>query len=166
MSELTPCPECQRHVRKTETRCPFCGEAVSLAHVPAPVLPHKRLGRAATFAFGASVVGATALIGCDDDMGNAAPPYGLPPGGSSFAGSAVYGAPPGGSSSGGNSNSNGGNNPDAGAATAVYGAPAAGSGGDEPGGNGGAAGDGGAPTDGVFGGGLIYGGPPSGAGGV
>jgi hypothetical protein len=142
MSQLTPCPECQRHVRKSETRCPFCGNAVSLAHIPAPALPRKRLGRAATFAFGASVVGATALVGCgDDDSGAPVPVYGAPSGGSSFAGSAVYGAPPSGSSSGGNHNG------DAGAGTAVYGAPAAGAGGDDSGGdggNGGASGNGGA----------------------
>ena len=172
MSELTPCPECQRHVRKTETRCPFCGEAVSLAHLPAPVLPRKRLGRAATFAFGASVLGATALVACSDgsdDSGSIVPAYGAPLGGSSFAGSAVHGAPPSGSSSGGNAGD--------GAGTAVYGAPAAGAGFDDTagagnGGNGGASGDGGASgeggtsTNGGFGGGTIYGGPPSGAGGV
>jgi len=172
MSTLTPCPECQRHVRKTETQCPFCGQAVSLAHVPAPMLPRKRLGRAATFAFGATVAGATAIAACDDS-GNVAPPYGLPPsGGNSFAGSAVYGAPPsvsstggnnsstGGSATGGNNSSTGGtNNADAGAGTAVYGAPAAGAGGEELGGAAGAGGDGGAGA--IFGGGqTLYGGPP------
>jgi hypothetical protein len=154
MSQLTPCPECQRHVRKSETCCPFCGTAVSLAHIPAPALPRKRLGRAATFAFGASVVGATALVACgDDDSGAPVPVYGAPSAGSSsFAGNT---------------------NNDAGAGTTIYGgAPAAGSGNDEPGGNGGtsgnggAAGEGGVPTDGGFGGGLIYGAPPSGAGGI
>jgi hypothetical protein len=152
MSQLTPCPECQRHVRKSETRCPFCGNAVSLAHVPPPALPRKRLGRAATFAFGASVVGATSLVACgDDDSGLAVPVYGAPAAGSSsFAG-----------------NTNG----DSGAATAIYGAPAAGSGGDAPGGNGG---NGGAAPDAGGAGGEsneagaapLYGGPPGGAGGV
>jgi hypothetical protein len=167
MSLLTPCPECRRHVRKTETQCPFCGEAVSLAHVPAPALPRKRLGRAATFAFGASVIGATSLVACSDgdDQSPGTAVYGAPPGGSSYAGSAVYGAPPSGSSTGGN------NNADAGAATAVYGAPAAGSGNDAPGGNGGAGGEAGAPTEGGNGGeeagaAPLYGGPPSGTGGV
>ena len=163
MSDLTPCPECHRHVRKTETRCPFCGEVVSLAHVPARALPSKRLSRAATFAFGAGVVGATALVACGDDSSTVFPPYGAPPGGSSFAGSAVYSAPPSGSSNGGNSAGEG-------AGAAVYGAPAAGMGNDDAGGTaaavGGAGGDGGTPsTDGGFGGGLIYGGPPS-SGGV
>ena len=159
MSQLTPCPECQRHVRKTETRCPFCGEAVSLTHVPAPALPRKRLGRAATFAFGASVVGATALVACggdDDDSGGTVP---------------VYGAPAAGSSSFAGNDSNGG----AGAGTAVYGAPAAGFGGnDEVGGAGGKPAEGGAggkPAEGGAGGANeagaapLYGGPPGGAGG-
>ena len=63
MSQLTPCPECQRHVRKTEARCPFCDSALSLADVPAPALPRRRMSRAATFAFGAGVVGATTFGG-------------------------------------------------------------------------------------------------------
>jgi hypothetical protein len=163
MSELTPCPECQRHVRKSETRCPFCDTALSLAHLPPHVLPRSRLGRAATFAFGAGVVGATALVSCggDTDVGTAV--YGAPPSagaGGSFGGSAVYGAPPSGSSSGGNTFTEGGQ--------AVYGAPAAGAGNEEVGGApavGGAGADGGTPSG--DGGGLaIYGGPPSGSGGV
>lgn len=165
MSELTPCPECQRHVRKTETRCPFCGEAVSLAHLPSPALPRRRLGRAATFAFGASVVGATAFVGCSDgsDVGAPVAVYGAPPAGAStggsFGGGLLYGSPP----SGGTF--------DEGGTTAgpVYGAPAAGAGNEDSGGNGGApAADGGAGgTPSTDGGALaIYGGPPSGAGGI
>lgn len=97
MSELHPCPECQRHIRKNETQCPFCAASVSLGHLPAHVLPRNRLSRAATFAFGATVVGATALVGCEDDGGGITPVYGAPIAGSAFGGSAVYGAPPGGS---------------------------------------------------------------------
>jgi hypothetical protein len=173
MSQLTPCPECQRHVRKTEARCPFCDTALSLAHLPAPALPRKRLGRAATFAFGATVAGATAIAGCEDQVA-VAPPYGGPgvfPGGSSFAGSAVYGAPPSGSANGGSSNggsSNGGTDDELGGMSgAVYGAPAAGAGGDDLGGTGGTAADGGAGgVNQGEGGATIYGGPPAGAGGV
>lgn len=153
MSELTPCPECQRHVRKTETRCPFCGEGVSLAHVPSPVLPRKRLGRAATFAFGASVAGATALAGCTiEDSGGAVAVYGAPP---------VAGAPNGGGADDGAGGT--------GAAGPVYGAPAVGGNADS-GGNGGAspgsAGAGGEESGGAGGYGdfAIYGGPPGGAG--
>ena len=150
MSELLPCPECQRHVRKTEASCPFCGEALSLAHLPPAVLPTRRLGRAATFAFGASVVGATALVGCSDgdDSGGGQAVYGAPAAG--IGGMNVGGAP------------NGGNLNQGGSAQPVYGAPAAGTGnapsagagGDSlsavygaPPGGGGAAGAGGAPGD-------------------
>ena len=171
MSELTPCPECQRHVRKTETRCPFCDTALSLAHLPPHALPRTRLGRAATFAFGAGVVGATALVSCGGEStdGNATGGNsGTSNSGGSFGGSAVYGAPPSGASSGGNAPVAGGQ--------AVYGAPAAGSGNQDSGGapgQAGAGGDGGMPSrgdggDGGDGGGavVIYGGPPSGSGGV
>jgi len=49
--------------------------------VPPPALPRSRLGRAATFAFRASVVGAAALVSCGEegDDGNAVPVYGSPP---------------------------------------------------------------------------------------
>jgi hypothetical protein len=29
MSHLTPCPSCRRHVRASETRCPFCQKSFS-----------------------------------------------------------------------------------------------------------------------------------------
>jgi hypothetical protein len=163
MSELVPCPECQRHVRKTETSCPFCGEALSLSHLPAAVVPTRRLGRAATFAFGASVVGATALVGCSSDAdgpGNFVQHYGAPPsgaggqavggtggnGGINAGGGPVYGAPPSGATNGGNLSQGGGAQP-------VYGAPAAGTGNEPSGGAAGAGGDSfsavyGAPADG------------------
>ena len=188
MSELTPCPECQRHVRKNEARCPFCGEALSLSHLPSPALPTRRLGRAATFAFGAGIVGATALVSCggqDESHGVLPVPlYGGPPsgsGGMSYGGGPVYGAPPSGSSNGGNPTQGGTN--DVGGAQPVYGAPAAGTGNEPMGGQGGqggvtgaaghddaGAGVYGAPPggDSGFGGAQpVYGGPPgSGAGGV
>lgn len=156
MSELTPCPECQRHVRKTETRCPFCGEAVSLAHVPSPALPRRRLGRAATFAFGASVVGATTLGACVlEDPGNDVPVYGAPPsaGAGGIAGessSPVYGSPPsGGTSAGNDPGGNGGAPAGIGGAGEGGAPPSAGAGGE---GSGGDAGNGGNLA--------VYGGPP------
>lgn len=63
MNDLVPCPACSRHVRKNETACPFCATELSLAHLPPPALPRSRLGRAATFAFGATLAGA-ALVAC------------------------------------------------------------------------------------------------------
>ena len=65
MNHLLPCSECQRHVRALEPRCPFCDAELDLSHSPAPVLPSRRLGRAALFAFGATLIGAT-TIGCGD----------------------------------------------------------------------------------------------------
>jgi hypothetical protein len=67
MSHLLPCPSCSRHVRASEQECPFCGEALSLAGIPAPPLPTTRLGRAATFAFGATLIGATSIVACGGD---------------------------------------------------------------------------------------------------
>lgn len=63
---LSPCPSCRRHVRVTETECPFCSVALDLSHVPPPVLPPRRLGRAAQLAFSASLVG-TLAGACDGD---------------------------------------------------------------------------------------------------
>jgi len=67
MSQLIPCPGCNRHVRQAESSCPFCDTALSLAHIAPAALPRTRLGRAATFAFGATLVGATTLLGCGGD---------------------------------------------------------------------------------------------------
>ena len=81
MSQLIPCPGCSRHVRRSEAECPFCSAALSLGQVTPPIMPRSRLGRAATFAFRASVVGAATLVSCgdDDNEGNTVPVYGSPP---------------------------------------------------------------------------------------
>ena len=73
MNHLVPCPECGRHVRVTETACPFCALALDLADTPAPILPGQRLSRAATLAFGATLASATALAAC-----SSVPVYGAP----------------------------------------------------------------------------------------
>lgn len=118
-ARLIPCAGCQRHVRANEEACPFCGAAV--ATVPAHRLPSTRLGRAATFAFGAALAAATST-GCTEshepvndgggleepDAGDdasitddgslpfedsgVAPPYGAPPDDGGIA--PVYGGPP------------------------------------------------------------------------
>lgn len=48
MTDLRPCPDCQRHVAIAEPACPFCG------HSLAPGVPHDpplgRMSRAAVFA--------------------------------------------------------------------------------------------------------------------
>ncbi len=68
MAQLEPCPKCRRHVRTSETVCPFCSSdiASSMQRAPARPLPTTRLGRAALFAFGLSVAATSALEGCSD----------------------------------------------------------------------------------------------------
>ncbi len=61
MSALQPCLACRRHVRATEASCPFCHAAVTEV-APRP-MPTQRLGRAATFAFGAAVTMSAAGCG-------------------------------------------------------------------------------------------------------
>jgi hypothetical protein len=154
VTQLVPCPDCQRHVRKTETLCPFCAAAVSLAHVPAPVLPSRRLGRAATFAFGATLLGATSVVGCsdNDDNGSATPVYGGPP-------AAGAGNEP--SDQGGASGEGGAEAQPNGGMTTIYGGPPEGGAGGEAQEIGGA---GPVNTGGQGGDFAIYGGPPGGAG--
>jgi hypothetical protein len=66
---LHPCPSCTRHVRATETTCPFCAEAIAI-EAPTPRVVSERLGRAALFAVGAAVITSS---GC------AVAAYGAPP---------------------------------------------------------------------------------------
>ena len=88
MSHLTPCPECNRHVRIVERVCPFCACTLALAATPEPRLPRTRLGRSATFAFGASLLSAAGVTACKDNTLPApivtetpapVPIYGAPP---------------------------------------------------------------------------------------
>jgi hypothetical protein len=117
MNQLIPCPDCNRHVRQAETHCPFCSAALSLSQVPAHPLPRTRMGRAATFAFGATLVGATALVACGGESEE-----GKKGGGAGAAGStSKAGAGAGGSSAGSQSVGGTGIGP-------VYGAPAGGTG--------------------------------------
>lgn len=70
---LVSCEGCQRHVRATESACPFCGSTIDAPPEAPRTRSVKRLGRAALFAFGTSL----ALVGCDDDP-NPVPAYGTP----------------------------------------------------------------------------------------
>ena len=117
MSHLVPCPECSRHVRVSETECPFCALPLDLAGTPEPRLPRERLSRAATLAFGATLASATALAACSGTDAPV-PVYGAPAGGSANSAGAA------GSENAGTNNGVGGD-----ASVPVYGAPA-------PGGNG------------------------------
>jgi hypothetical protein len=76
MSDLLPCPACQRHVATNETSCPFCGVAFApprpCAGCSGPAA--GRLARAALVAAGAALVGAA----CSSSP-SVMPPYGTPP---------------------------------------------------------------------------------------
>lgn len=64
---LRLCDACSRHVRDTETACPFCAAALSFA--PVSIASAPRLSRAARVAFVASM-----LVGCREDPKPAADP--------------------------------------------------------------------------------------------
>jgi hypothetical protein len=82
MSDLRPCPQCRRHVRIAEPKCPFCAAELELA--PARPLPVGRLTRAAVFA------GAALASACGGAQGKGG---GTPTGGEA-ADAAVTEAPP------------------------------------------------------------------------
>jgi hypothetical protein len=77
MSNLLPCPACQRHVGSEETTCPFCQATLSLERPCAGgcsgPLP-ARLARAALVAAAAGALGAA----CQSQR-MVFPPYGLSP---------------------------------------------------------------------------------------
>jgi hypothetical protein len=68
MSTLSPCPACQRHVRHTDSVCPFCAaELPARTATEGPRAP-GRLSRAAIFTAGAALLGLTA---CSNTNNNA-----------------------------------------------------------------------------------------------
>jgi hypothetical protein len=71
MSQLLPCPACNRHVDAAETACPFCAAVLPEAfRASRPLVPPpRRLGRAALMAAGATLVGAAACSS-NDAIGN------------------------------------------------------------------------------------------------
>ncbi|MEQ8454225.1 MAG: hypothetical protein RLO52_01410 [Sandaracinaceae bacterium] len=73
MNSLLPCPACQRHVRAAESLCPFCGETLPMSLrsrvASRAAVPVRRLGRAATFAFGAALAASTASA-CGGEVGD------------------------------------------------------------------------------------------------
>ncbi len=66
MSQLEPCPHCDRHVKVSEPACPFCARSLAdaFAQVAPRTAPRARLGRAAIFAFGV----AASAPACGDDV--------------------------------------------------------------------------------------------------
>ena len=83
---LVPCPSCSRHVRSSESACPFCSSALptNLGARAIPSAP-RRLDRLAAFTFDATlVVTGCAVAGDESDeqeseIGSVMPMYGLPP---------------------------------------------------------------------------------------
>ncbi len=126
MNHLAPCPCCQRHVRVSESACPFCCAAIDLSYVPEPLLPSRRLGRAALFAFGATLAASLSTTACggqsESDKGTG--------GASGGSGGSTGGTGGSGGSTGGSGGSTGGSGGDAGAgfggfagAQTLYGLP-------------------------------------------
>jgi hypothetical protein len=66
MTQLEPCPHCNRHVKVSELSCPFCAGVLTnaFANLAPRAAPRARLGRAAVFAFG---VVATTQVACGDN---------------------------------------------------------------------------------------------------
>jgi hypothetical protein len=72
MRALSLCQSCKRHVRVTESVCPFCGAAFSPVAEPSGLRPRGRPGgRAALF-----LAGAAAAPGCAEEQ--PVPVYGVP----------------------------------------------------------------------------------------
>ena len=71
---LVQCPACDRHVRASESACPFCG-AEHIPEAPSRRTVAGRVGRAAIFALGASM----SLAACGETTMPPAPAYGTPP---------------------------------------------------------------------------------------
>ena len=70
MSELSPGPSCNRHVRVADPVCPFCAAALpARAAAAGRALPRGRLSRAAIFAAGATLAG---MAACTDTSNNPA----------------------------------------------------------------------------------------------
>jgi uncharacterized membrane protein YgcG len=68
---LAPCPSCSRHVKATETSCPFCKSTLAARAVTSVPIVKHRMTRAAAYAFGASLVVAGCTTGTSPDFGDA-----------------------------------------------------------------------------------------------
>jgi hypothetical protein len=84
--QLVPCPSCARHVKSSESACPFCSASLSGQTISRAPVVRKRLERLAMFTFAATlaVTGCAAVGGDDDDkqeqdLGGVHPMYGMPP---------------------------------------------------------------------------------------
>jgi hypothetical protein len=136
---LISCPECSRHIRTSESACPFCEADVAsvISNAAARTMPAVGLSRAAMMAFAAASLGAAGCSSSDNapSGGNQPLTDGAVDGSSGKAGASntggqmaipVYGAPfPSGgtANAGGTSNAGGTNQGTGNVAMALYGAP-------------------------------------------
>ena len=92
-NRLRSCLACQRHIRISETVCPFCQAPVPAARRTAPPrgTPAKRLGRAAAMATLATVgtVGIIETAACGSSSGGT-----VITGGDAYGVAEIYDAPP------------------------------------------------------------------------
>jgi hypothetical protein len=118
---LRACPACARHVRVSESACPFCRSALpdTFGASPSARAPGVRLTRAALFAFGTGAAAISpacssstspAAGGTDagTDTGQIEPAYGGPP----EMYDAAYGGPPIGLDAGGDAVTDSGGGPE------------------------------------------------------
>jgi hypothetical protein len=86
-AHLVACPACTRHVRVSESACPFCGNAfdATLRAIPRSRTPDLRLGRVALYALGAGTM--TLAAACSSSSPTTTAFYGVPP-------DAAFGEPP------------------------------------------------------------------------
>lgn len=102
MPAYSPCPACQRHVRRNETACPFCAAALPPAPACNPGIPCDAIPRDAKRATVIALsLGLAATAACAD---NDTAIYGAPPqagAAGTFASGGTAGSNSGGSSSGG-----------------------------------------------------------------
>lgn len=84
MATLVPCPSCARHVKATESTCPFCDAVVLAKPRVLEPMPADRLLARTALSFAAAA--ATTLAGCGKETAdkppeppvNVAPAYGVP----------------------------------------------------------------------------------------
>ena len=86
---LVACASCARHVRVSESACPFCGAVLpeELRSRLAPLTSAARLSRAAVFALGTGAVSLGAACSTSEEQVDSV--YGGPP-----MADAAYGGPP------------------------------------------------------------------------
>jgi len=72
-ARFVPCPSCARHVKQSDSTCPFCGNEIPNVIVPARRVAAGRLSRSALFAAGAAGLALATM-----DCGSAQSSYGGP----------------------------------------------------------------------------------------